>query len=71
MEELIVDEYRKIVDINQVSDFLGMKPVIPSMKKAKGGSIVNISSMNGIVSGAIGYTETKFAVLQIIHTHPF
>lgn len=56
------EEYRRIVDINQVSVFLGMKTVIPAMQKVGGGSIVNISSMNGIVAGAIGYTDTKFAV---------
>ncbi len=56
------EDYRRIVDINQVSVFLGMKTVIPSMQKAGGGSIVNISSINGIVGGAIGYTDTKFAV---------
>lgn len=63
--ETTEDEYRKIVDINQVSVFLGMKTVIPSMQKAGGGSIVNISSINGIVGGAIGYTDTKFAVRGI------
>src|SRR5690606_2510398 len=56
------EEYRRIIDINQVSVFLGMKTVIPSIQKAGGGSIVNISSMNGLVAGAIGYTDTKFAV---------
>lgn len=56
------EEYRRIVDINQVSVFLGVKAVIPSMQQAGGGSIVNISSMNGLVAGAIGYTDTKFAV---------
>ncbi|ANU14390.1 3-oxoacyl-[acyl-carrier protein] reductase [Planococcus halocryophilus Or1] len=56
------EEYRRIVDINQVSVFLGMKTVVPAMQKVGGGSIVNISSMNGIVGGAIGYTDTKFAV---------
>ncbi|WP_053363415.1 glucose 1-dehydrogenase [Bacillus sp. FJAT-27251] len=62
IEELTLEEYKRIVDINQVSVFLGMKAIIPSMKEAKGGSIVNISSMNGLVGGAIGYTDTKFAV---------
>lgn len=52
----------KIVNINQVSVFLGMKSVSSTMKKQKEGSIINISSMNGIVGGAIGYTDTKFAV---------
>lgn len=60
--EITEQEYRKIIDINQVSVFLGTKAVIPSMQKAGGGSIVNISSMNGLVGGAIGYTDSKFAV---------
>lgn len=62
IENMSVEQYRKIVEINQVSVFLGMKAVLPSMKKAENGSIVNISSMNGLVAGAIGYTDTKFAV---------
>ena len=57
-----LEEYRRIVEINQVSVFLGTKAVVPSMQKAGGGSIVNISSMNGLVAGAVGYTDTKFAV---------
>lgn len=60
--EMSVNDYRKIVEINQVSVFLGMKAVVPSMTKAGKGSIVNISSMNGLVGGAVGYTDTKFAV---------
>ena len=60
--EMTEEEYRKIIDINQVSVFLGIKAVLPSMQKAEGGSIVNISSMNGIVGGAPGYTDSKFAV---------
>lgn len=60
--EITEDEYRKVVDINQVSVFLGTKAVAASMKKSGNGSIVNISSMNGLVGGAIGYTDTKFAV---------
>ena len=57
-----LDDYRKIIEINQVSVFLGMKAVIPAMKAAKQGSIINISSINGLVGGAIGYTDSKFAV---------
>ncbi|MFU7515064.1 glucose 1-dehydrogenase [Clostridium sp. HCS.1] len=60
--EMTEAEYRKIVDINQVSVFLGIKALAPSMKQAETASIVNISSMNGMVGGAIGYTDTKFAV---------
>jgi len=63
--ETTEEEYRRVVDINQISVFLGMKTVIPSMQKAGGGSIINISSINGIVGGAVGYTDTKFAVRGI------
>ena len=62
MLDISVEEYRRIVDINQTSVFIGMKTVAPSMAKSAGGSIVNISSMNGLVAGAVGYTDTKFAV---------
>ena len=60
--QMTEEEYRRIVDINQVSVFLGLKTVVPSMQKAGGGSIVNISSINGLVGGSVGYTDTKFAV---------
>lgn len=62
IEDASIEDYRRIVEINQVSVFLGMKAVLASMKQAGGGSIVNVSSMNGLVAGAIGYTDTKFAV---------
>lgn len=60
--DMSLGEYRRIIEINQVSIFLGMKAVIPAMKAAKSGSIINISSINGLVGGAIGYTDSKFAV---------
>lgn len=60
--DITLEEYRRIVDINQVSVFLGTKAAAASMMKVGGGSIVNISSMNGLVAGAVAYTDTKFAV---------
>lgn len=60
--EMTEDDYRRIVDINQVSVFLGTQAVVPSMTEANKGSIVNVSSINGLVGGAVGYTDTKFAV---------
>lgn len=62
LEELSLENYMKIVNVNQVSVFLGMKTVASIMKAQKNGSIINVSSMNGLVGGAIGYTDTKFAV---------
>lgn len=60
--ESSLDDYMKVVMINQVSVFLGIKYVVPSMKKEDKGSIINISSINGLTGGALGYTDTKFAV---------
>lgn len=62
VEHSSLADYQKIVDINQISCFLGMHSVVPSMKEAGEGSIINISSINGMNGGAIGYTDTKFAV---------
>jgi 3alpha(or 20beta)-hydroxysteroid dehydrogenase len=64
--ELDEAEYLRICAINQTSVFLGMKHVIPSMKKAGGGSIVNISSISGMVAiygtPNVAYAASKFAL---------
>ena len=64
--EISEADYLKVIAINQHGIFLGMKAVIPSMIKAGGGSIVNISSNAGIVciygSPSLAYVGSKFAV---------
>ena len=57
-------EYRRVVEVNQMSVFFGMKAVIETMRQAGGGSIVNTSSTAGIVGApmSIGYVASKFAV---------
>ena len=58
------EEYKRVIDINQVAVFMGMKEVLPSMRRAEGGSIVNISSLAGLVgvAGSMAYVASKFAV---------
>lgn len=62
-------EFNKVCAINQTSVFLGTKHVIPSMQRAGGGSIVNISSISGIVAiygtPNVAYAASKFAVRGI------
>ncbi len=64
--EFAQEDYQFVCDINQLGVYLGMKTVIPSMIKAGGGSIVNISSIAGMfaVYGApnLAYVASKFAV---------
>lgn len=59
-----LDDYMQVINVNQVGVFLGMKAVTESMKKAGGGSIINISSIDGLVgmSQAVSYVASKFAV---------
>jgi 3alpha(or 20beta)-hydroxysteroid dehydrogenase len=59
-----LEEYLAVINVNQVGCFLGMQAVIPSMKAAGGGSIVNTSSTAGFVGtfGLTAYTASKFAV---------
>jgi 3alpha(or 20beta)-hydroxysteroid dehydrogenase len=58
--------YMNVIAINQHGVYYGMKAVIPSMLKAGIGSIVNISSIAGMIAcyGApnIAYVASKFAV---------
>ena len=64
IESIELADYMRVIDINQVGVFLGMKSVLPSMKRAGGGAIVNISSVAGIIGGpmTLAYTASKFAV---------
>jgi len=64
LEKFPEEEYRRVVEVNQIAVFLGMKAVVPSMKKGKNGSIINISSIGGIRGRKdnIAYSASKFAV---------
>ena len=65
------DDYLKVVMVNQVGVFLGMRAAAPAMKSGgRGGSIVNISSIDGIIGmpGVAGYVSSKFAVRGMTKT---
>jgi 3alpha(or 20beta)-hydroxysteroid dehydrogenase len=64
IDEMPLTEFRRIMDINAVGCWLGMKSVIGPMRTAGGGSIVNISSIEGLTgaAGCSAYTASKFAV---------
>jgi 3alpha(or 20beta)-hydroxysteroid dehydrogenase len=59
-------EFLRVCAVNQTGVFLGMQTVLPGMIESGGGSIVNISSIAGLVAiyGApnLAYVASKFAV---------
>ena len=62
--ETSVEQWDDILDINAKGVFLGTKAAIPEMRKAGGGSIINISSTAGLVGSrtSAAYSASKGAV---------
>jgi 3alpha(or 20beta)-hydroxysteroid dehydrogenase len=63
VESTPLTDYLRLVMINQVGVFLGMKAALPALR-VQGGAIVNISSVSGMHAspGAMAYGATKWAV---------
>ena len=58
------EDFMKIVSVNQLGVFLGMQAVFASLKENGGGSIINVSSIDGLQSknSLVAYSSTKWAV---------
>ena len=65
-----LEEWNRVVAVNQTGVWLGMKHGIPLMIRSGGGSIVNISSIYGLIGSGIAaaYTGTKGAVRLLTKT---
>ena len=63
LEETTEETWDRIMAVNAKGIFLGTKAVIPHMREAGGGSIVNISSISGMISqGYPAYNASKGAI---------
>ena len=63
VEDTTEEEWDRVMDVNAKGVFLGTKAAIPEMRRAGGGSIINISSTVGLVGGrAAAYGASKGAV---------
>jgi NAD(P)-dependent dehydrogenase (short-subunit alcohol dehydrogenase family) len=62
-----LDSFRKVLDVNVVGVFLGMKHVLPSMLKNKKGSIINTASIAGLMGSPqiAVYSASKHAVIGL------
>jgi NAD(P)-dependent dehydrogenase (short-subunit alcohol dehydrogenase family) len=65
VETVTLEEWNRVMDINATGVFLGTRAAIPAMRRAGGGSIVNISSQLGLVgvdNSSPQYQASKGAV---------
>jgi 3alpha(or 20beta)-hydroxysteroid dehydrogenase len=64
LETFSVQDFRDLVDTNQLGPFLGMKAAVPAMRAAGSGSIVNVGSVDGMhgMGGVCAYAGTKWAL---------
>ncbi len=64
IEDMSLNDFRQVLEVNAIGTWLGMKSVIHPMKHNSGGSIVNISSIEGFAGAASlsAYSASKFAI---------
>lgn len=64
LTETTDEDYLRVFKINQFGTFIGMRSVVEPMKAAGVGSIINVSSIDGLHSsaGLSAYSSTKWAV---------
>lgn len=65
--ETTPEDFLRVVRVNQLGTFLGVRAVAGPMQAAGGGSIVNVSSVDGLrgQNGVVAYASTKWAVRGI------
>ncbi len=64
LKETTLEDYNRVIGVNQVGTFLGLRTVFDPMKAAGGGSIVNVSSIDGLKAknGLVAYASSKWAI---------
>ncbi len=69
-DEVTAEEWRKVMDVNVNGVFYGTKAAIPHMRRNRGGSIINLSSIYGIVGAPDipPYHASKGAVREMSKT---
>lgn len=70
VEETTQDDWDLVIAVNQTGTWLGMKTALPLLKADGGGSIINTSSVLGLIGGggAAAYHATKGAVRLLSKT---
>jgi 3alpha(or 20beta)-hydroxysteroid dehydrogenase len=64
LTETSLEDFRRVIDVNVVGVFLGMRTIAPAMAERRTGSIINLSSVAGLMGGPYltAYAASKWAV---------
>ena len=64
IEHTTVADFRRVMEVNTVGAFLGIKAVAPRMRANGGGSIINIASIDALqaMNGLSAYTASKWGL---------
>jgi len=64
LAETTLVAFRGVIDVNVVGVFLGMRAVTPAMSEQRSGSIINMSSVAGLMGSPylVAYSASKWAV---------
>ncbi|QFU87950.1 glucose 1-dehydrogenase [Amycolatopsis sp. YIM 10] len=64
LEQTKLADYERVIRVNQIGTFLGMRAAVGPLTEAGGGSIVNVSSVEGLAGMPFltAYTASKFAI---------
>ena len=67
LEEHTVEEFQRLLSVNCVAQFVAIKRIVPEMRAAGGGSIINMASVMSLVAlpTMSGYCASKAAVLGL------
>jgi NAD(P)-dependent dehydrogenase (short-subunit alcohol dehydrogenase family) len=67
IQDYPLDAFRKVLDVNVVGVFLGIKHVLPVMLKQQSGSIINTASIAGLMGSPhiAVYSASKHAVIGL------
>jgi NAD(P)-dependent dehydrogenase (short-subunit alcohol dehydrogenase family) len=66
-EDIEIDAFKRVIDVNLMAHFYGAKYAIPHMRKVGGGSIINISSVYGVIAApnVAPYSASKGGVIML------
>ncbi|MFB2553725.1 SDR family NAD(P)-dependent oxidoreductase [Ensifer soli] len=64
VEETSLDQWRRLIDTNLTSIFLGCRAAVPAIRRSGGGAIVNVGSITGIrgTENMAAYSASKSGV---------